>query len=125
MQTDKKILIVDDSRMIRLSVRKLLASYGFDRIIEADDGDVALAKHREERPDLIIMDVVMPRMRGDVALGQIRQVDPNVPVVMLSSLTDDSSIEACRKVGITAWLPKPLTPDGDSGGRMREILRGI
>jgi DNA-binding NarL/FixJ family response regulator len=57
------------------------------------------------------MDVVMPELTGDKALQQIRKVDTKTPVVMLSSVADESTISACEKAGISGYIIKPITQE--------------
>jgi two-component system, response regulator PdtaR len=111
LSKDSKIMVVDDTRIIRFAMKKYLNALGYENIIEAVDGKDAVKKHEEEKPNLIFMDVVMPELTGDKALQQIRQVDTKTPVVMLSSVADDSTISACEKAGISGYIIKPITQE--------------
>lgn len=96
---ESKILLVDDSGMIRKALKRYLAQLGYNNIIEADDGSVAVTMVQEQQPDFMFMDVVMGEMNGDAALANIRANGSNVPVVMLSSVTDQALIQSCVKIG--------------------------
>lgn len=111
LSLDSKILLVDDSAMIRKALKRYLAQLGYNDVIEADDGSVAVAKVEEEKPDFMFMDVVMGEMNGDEALANIRANGSNVPVVMLSSVTDQTLIKSCESKGISGFIFKPIQAD--------------
>lgn len=104
-----RIMIVDDMKMIRTSMRKYLNSIGYENIIEAFDGEDALKQYAAHRPDFIFMDVVMPNITGEEALKIIRDGDKKTPVVMLSSVAEKNTMENCRQQGILCYVLKPLT----------------
>ncbi len=83
-----KILVVDDEPTIRSVVKELLGAAGYDDVLEASNGEVALALARKEQPVLILLDLVMPEMSGYDVLQEIRK-DPrlrNTPILILSVL---------------------------------------
>lgn len=104
-----KIMIVDDMKMIRTSIRKYLNTLGYENIVEAVDGEDAVKKYASEKPAFIFMDVVMPNIPGDAALKIIREGDKKTPVVMLTSVAEKSVMDACTKEGILGYILKPLT----------------
>ncbi|MBT0585135.1 response regulator [Alteromonas oceanisediminis] len=106
-----KILLVDDSAMIRKALKRYLSQLGYDNIIEADDGSVAVEKVKNESPDFMFMDVVMGEMNGDKALAAIRDMGSDVPVVMLSSVTDKNLVDACKSHGVSGFIFKPIQAD--------------
>ncbi|MBU0991934.1 MAG: response regulator [Proteobacteria bacterium] len=106
---DAKIMVVDDTKIIRFAMKKYLKSLGYENIIEAVDGNDAVRKHAEEKPAIIFMDVVMPGLTGDKALQQIRSQDTETPVVMLTSVADESTINECERAGIAGYIIKPIT----------------
>lgn len=111
LKTDAKIMLVDDSALIRRAMTRILNELGYTNIIEAPDGAQAVEKHAAETPDFIFMDVVMPNMNGDEALAVIRSKDDETPIAMLSSVAKQSEIDACKALGIVDFLIKPLTHD--------------
>jgi CheY-like chemotaxis protein len=115
-----KILLCDDSRIIRLSMSRILNELGYHNLIEADDGARGVEQHAAEQPDLIFLDIVMPNMTGDEALAKIRAVDKATPVIMLSSVAKQSQIDACSALGILEFVLKPLTAEDG-----KETLRGL
>jgi two-component system, response regulator PdtaR len=108
---DSKILLVDDSGMIRKALKRYLSQLGYNNIIEADDGSAAVSMVAEHKPDFMFMDVVMGQMNGDQALENIRANGSNVPVVMLSSVTDQTLIKRCESQGISGFIFKPIQAD--------------
>src|SRR5215218_10169402 len=102
------ILIVDDEPAIRAMVRHMLARLPCV-VVEASDGDEALARVRREPPDLILLDIVMPRVDGWAVLRtlQAEALTPAIPVVLISGnvVLDD---ETARGLGAAAVLPKPF-----------------
>jgi DNA-binding NarL/FixJ family response regulator len=121
IQNDEKILLVDDSKFIRLSIKKFLNSLGYQNIIEAANGIEAVEKHEKEKPAIIFMDIVMPDMTGDEALEKIRETDSDTPIVMLSSVTDNSMIDRCDEIGVAGYIVKPLTAE-DGPDKLKEFL---
>ena len=111
MDTQKRFLIVDDSRLVRKQVVKHLTNLGFSEFIEACDGQDALDKYQSQKPDMIFMDIVMPNATGLDALREIRKTDHATPIVMLSSVNEDSLINECKELGIKGFIDKPITQD--------------
>ncbi|MDO7083954.1 response regulator [Pseudocolwellia sp. AS88] len=111
LPSDSTILLVDDSSMIRKALKRILGKLGYDNIIEADDGSTAVEMVKEHNPDFMFMDVVMGEMNGNQALQEIRAAGHNVPVVMLSSVTDQVLIKECEGYGISGFIFKPIQAD--------------
>ncbi len=111
LSTDKKIMVVDDLRMVRTSIRRYLGKLGYENVIEAENGLDAVEKFSSENPDFLFMDIVMPQLNGNEALKQIRLQDKETPIVMLSSVADQSMINECESHGISGYIVKPLTMD--------------
>jgi DNA-binding NarL/FixJ family response regulator len=97
--------------MIRKALKRILGKLGYDNIIEADDGSTAVEMVKEHNPDFMFMDVVMGEMNGNQALQEIRAAGHNVPVVMLSSVTDQALIKECEDYGISGFIFKPIQAD--------------
>lgn len=118
---DAKIMVVDDTKIIRFAMKKYLSALGYENIIEAVDGKDAVKKHSEEKPAIIFMDVVMPELTGDKALQQIRLQDTETPVVMLTSVADETTISDCESAGISGYIIKPITQE-DGPDVLRKYL---
>lgn len=111
LPTDSKVLLVDDSAMIRKALKRYLAQLGYNNVIEADDGTAAVEQVKNESPDFMFMDVVMSEMNGDEALKNIRAIGSEVPVVMLSSVTDQNLVNKCEEYGVSGFIFKPIQAD--------------
>ena len=94
-----EILIVDDERAIREGLKMTLSSEGF-AVRTARDGDDALKKIGEHKPDLVLLDVMMPRMNGFAACESIRKADKLLPVIFLTA--KDSEADQVRGIGLGA-----------------------
>ena len=108
-----RILVVDDSRVVARQLEHLFAGEDSLEIVGwAENGAEALAVYAEERPDVVLMDIVMPTMDGLQALRAILAMDGEARVVMLSSVggTADKASEALR-MGARAVVPKPIDRD--------------
>ncbi|MBB1267767.1 response regulator [Shewanella sp. SR44-3] len=103
-----RVLVVDDSAMIRKALNRFLSNLGYQNILEADDGIGAIEAVKADKVDFIFMDVVMTRLNGDAALAEIRNMGSQVPVVMLSSVTDSILVKQCQKLGISGFIFKPI-----------------
>jgi CheY-like chemotaxis protein len=105
----KKVLLVDDSSTT-LMLEKLILSHGAYDIVTARDGAEAVEKARDERPDLILMDVVMPRLSGLEACREIRaQGMLEIPIIVVTTRGEAHNREAGFAHGCTDYLTKPIS----------------
>jgi two-component system, chemotaxis family, chemotaxis protein CheY len=100
------VLIVDDSAYARLRLRRFMAARGFDRIVEAADGDEALACQAEHKPGLVLLDEVMRGRAGIDTARLLLAHDPAIDVIMLTVLTDRDVREHALSVGVKRVLAK-------------------
>jgi len=109
MNQRKKLLLVDDSKTILLMERMVLGNGRFD-LVTAVNGEEAVQKARSEMPDLILMDVVMPRMNGFEACQHIRAdaVTADIPVIMVTTRSEMESVEAGYENGCADHVIKPI-----------------
>jgi two-component system chemotaxis response regulator CheY len=106
-----KILIVDDSPFTRSMVRNIIVSNGIsNRIIEAGDGIEAVMKYKEHTPDVVIMDVLMPKADGIQALRAIKKIDPKARVIMISSIGQTHIVQDAMRAGAIDFIMKPFDP---------------
>lgn len=101
-----KILLIDDEPHVRKYVGLLARGLGTPVIIEADNGEKALALYEQEKPDLVLLDVNLPGMDGLQILAGILALDPDAVVVMLTSLANRQTIEECLRIGATSYIRK-------------------
>jgi len=103
----KTALVVDDEPLMRRQVMETLDTYGFDRIIEAEDGAQAVNLVALEKPLLIVMDVQMPVMDGVTAAEKIGKNNPT-PIVLLTGTYDSETVGKARDAGVMSYLIKPF-----------------
>ncbi len=117
-----KILIAEDERDIRDLITFTLRFSGFD-VVSAIDGADAVEKAAAERPDLILMDVRMPRMTGYEACRQLKTnpVTATIPVVFLSAKGQEAEVRTGLDVGASEYILKPFAPD-QLAARVKEVL---
>ena len=104
----KRVLIVDDALIIRKRIKEIAEEAGWQVAGEAKDGEEAVALYREERPDLVTLDIVMPRLDGVCALKQIVKHDPRARVVMVSAVNQREKLAECIGAGAIDFIVKPF-----------------
>jgi CheY-like chemotaxis protein len=105
----KKVLLVDDSNTVLMMEKMILAKGAFD-IVTARDGDEAIAKAKSEKPDVILLDVMMPRLDGLMACAEIRR-DPetaHIPIIMVTTRGEEQNVETAFRNGATDYVTKPI-----------------
>lgn len=108
MTAPKRVIIAEDEALIRLDLAEMLAEEGFEVVGQAVDGEQAVAMATELRPDLVIMDVKMPKKDGIDAAGEI-VAEQIAPVVILTAFSQRELIERARDAGAMAYLVKPFS----------------
>lgn len=103
-----KILVVDDSETVRVQIRKDLEPAGF-LVVEAADGLMGIDKAREEKPDLILCDLNMPKLDGLSMAKQIKSdsVLSAIPIFMVTTEASPEAKAKAKEIGIRAWIMKP------------------
>lgn len=105
-----KILVVDDSNLITAVIANFAKGYECE-MIPAMSGEEAIEKYKQEKPDLVFMDIKMPGMNGIVALEEIMKIDPKAKVVMCTALKEKSQEERAMKAGAVGYITKPFTKE--------------
>lgn len=105
-----KILVVDDAAFMRMRCSKLLTENGYE-VVEAENGLDAIAKYKENKPDAVLLDITMPEMDGLTALKEIRKIDPEAKVAMVTAMGQQSMIMDAIKSGAKDFVVKPFQPD--------------
>ncbi|XWX02481.1 response regulator transcription factor [Aggregatilineales bacterium SYSU G02658] len=107
-----RVLIVDDHNMVRKGLRTLLEEFeDIEVIAEAGDGEMAIDIARSQCPDVVLMDMVMPRMNGIEATAHIRRHCPDAQIVALTSFSDEDNVQAALKAGVVGYLMKNVSGD--------------
>ena len=115
----KKILIVDDSAFTRGIHRQILESEGYETL-EAASGAEALEKFKKEKPDLSIVDLLMPDMDGMDVIRKILEIDPDARTVICSTDKQKARQEDAKEIGVLGFLVKPINSE-----KIVAILRKI
>ena len=102
------VLIVDDIDCIRRVIRRIVEREGYEVVGEAKDGAEAIEKFEQLHPDLVTMDVTMPRCSGIDAVRQIVQSDPDARVVMCSALGEEEMVMEALAAGARDFIVKPF-----------------
>jgi two-component system chemotaxis response regulator CheY len=104
-----KVMVVDDSLFTRTHLTKLLAKHGYETVM-ADNGKEAVQTYRQSKPDVVLMDITMPKKDGLDALLEIRQFDPGAKVIMLTALAQELLATRAIHIGAKDFLVKPVPP---------------
>jgi DNA-binding response OmpR family regulator len=121
MSPKKKILLVDDSQTVLL-MEKMILSKGPYAVVTAVDGEDAVRKAATEHPDLILMDVIMPKMNGFEACAKLREQDATrvTPIIMVTTRGEESNVETGYASGCNDYITKPI-----NGPELLAKLRGF
>ena len=106
-----RILVTDDSMLMRSKLRMILESEGYEVVGEAANGIEAIKKYRDLRPDLVTLDILMPIKDGFQALREIKAIDPAAKVIMVSSTLTKEKILEALKLGARNFLLKPFNQE--------------
>jgi DNA-binding response OmpR family regulator len=122
MEADKKtILLVEDEPDFRMALRIRLQANGY-KVLEAEDGVAGLDMARSQNPDLIILDVMLPKMEG-YKVARLLKFDEkhrNIPIIMLTARSQQSDRETGSSVGANAYMTKPFKPE-----ELLEVLKKL
>ncbi|PTQ52658.1 MAG: Chemotaxis regulator - transmits chemoreceptor signals to flagelllar motor components CheY [Brockia lithotrophica] len=119
-QMSKRILVVDDAAFMRMMLKDILKRGGYEVVGEAANGVEAVALYRELRPDLVTMDITMPEMDGIAALKQIRTLDPEAKVIMVSAMGQQAMVIEAIQSGARDFIVKPFQAE-----RVLEAVRKV
>ena len=103
------ILLVDDSRTIRNIQKNVLKELGHENVWEAEDGVQALARLKEEIPDLMLVDWNMPNMDGITLIREVRKTNKSLPIIMCTTESEKSRVLEAVKAGVNNYIVKPFT----------------
>lgn len=103
----KSVLIVDDSQVMRNMLAKFFTDNGFNVVGMAEDGEQAIELFEKLNPDIMTLDIIMPKMRGTEVLETIMARYPEAKVVMASSVSDARTVMKCLKIGAKQYILKP------------------
>lgn len=107
----KNILICDDAAFMRMMIKDILTKNGYDVAGEAENGQVAVDKYSEVKPDLVMMDITMPEKNGIEALKEIKAKDPSANVIMCSAMGQQAMVIESIQAGAKDFIVKPFVAD--------------
>lgn len=103
-----RVLIVDDAAFMRFLIKNILTELGHEIAGEAGDGEEACTMYAELKPDLVTLDLIMPKKGGIDALRDIRGMDPNAKVIVISAVEQRRPLMDALRLGATDYLTKPF-----------------
>ena len=106
-----RVLVVDDAAFMRKMVSDALVKGGHEVVGEAGNGNEAVARYQELRPEVMTLDITMPEKDGLAALQEIMALDPGARVIMCSALGQESKVLESIKIGAKDFVVKPFQPD--------------
>ncbi len=118
-----KVLLVDDALFMRKMLSDILKKEGFEVVGEADNGKDAVEKYKELKPDLVTMDIVMPRMEeidGIAAVREIVKIDSQAKIIMVSAMGQHALVVEAIQAGAKDFIVKPFQPS-----RVVEAIRRV
>jgi len=108
MNKDCKILVCDDSILARKQIKDCISIAGTPTIFEASDGDKAVQIYKEQKPDLVFLDIVMPKKDGNIAIKEIMEFDKDAVIIIVSSVGTQSQLKCALESGATDFIQKPI-----------------
>lgn len=120
----KKILIVEDDKFLRELVKRKLIAEGLE-VVEATDGEEAVKKVKQEKPNLVLLDLILPNIDGFEVLAEIKneETTKNIPVIILSNLGQREEIEKGLKLGAIDYMVKAHFTPGEIIEKVKNILK--
>jgi two-component system chemotaxis response regulator CheY len=105
------VLVVDDSMVMRKSLNSMLTQAGYSVVAEASDGDEAVKLFESHHPDIVTLDLNMPKMNGLDVLRQVMKTNPTAKFVVISAVEDKETVMEALKLGAKYYILKPVTYD--------------
>lgn len=105
------VAIVDDLAFIKLVLRDLIEKAGFRVVGEASNGEEAIELFQDKRPDVLLLDITMPKMDGITALKKLLEIDPKANIIMCSALGQQQLIVEAIQLGAKDFIVKPFRPE--------------
>lgn len=116
----KTVLITDDTAFMRMTLRNVIEKNGYSVVGEAGDGEEAVALYKELQPDLVTMDITMPKMDGITAIKEIMKIDSDAKIIVCSAMGQKPMVIEALSAGAKDFLVKPFDSE-----RVVESLRKI
>lgn len=107
-----KILICDDSILARKQLKDIIVEHGYQDFLEASNGQEAIDLYKEQKPELVFVDIVMPVKDGVQAIHEIREFDPEANIIVVSSVGTQTQLKNAIMEGARDFVQKPYTNSG-------------
>lgn len=104
----KRVLIVDDAKFMRVILRDILQSAGYEVVGEAETGTQAIQLFRELQPDIMLLDIILPEMEGNIVLSQVLKEFPSAKVLIVSAVGQRLLVDKALKAGAVGYVVKPF-----------------
>lgn len=105
-----KVLLTDDSAFMRTIIKNSLQEFGDIEFFEAENGDVAVELYREHKPDIVFLDIIMPVKNGIMAMEEIREMNPDAKIVVVTSVGQEEMINKAKELNVNGFIAKPFQP---------------
>lgn len=105
-----RILIVDDASFMRMMLRNILTSHGYEIIGEAENGILAVEAYQRLKPDIMLIDLIMPEMGGIEAVRKVMEVDSNAKIIICSAMGQQALVVEAMQAGARDFIIKPFQP---------------
>ena len=106
-----RVLVADDARFMRQLIREIIEPEGFEVVGEAADGRAVVEEFAKLRPDVVTMDIVMPKRSGIDAVREILALDPGARIAMVSALGQEALVMEALQAGASDYIVKPFKPE--------------
>jgi len=106
----QKVMLVDDASFMRMMLKNILVGSGYEVVGEAENGAKAVEQYKSLKPDLVMMDIIMPEMGGIDAVREIMKVNPGAKILMCSSMGQQSLVVEAIQAGAKDFIVKPFQP---------------
>jgi two-component system chemotaxis response regulator CheY len=106
----QKVMLVDDASFMRMMLKNILVGSGYEVVGEAENGAKAVEQYKSLKPDLVMMDIIMPEMGGIDAVREIMKVNPSAKILMCSSMGQQSLVVEAIQAGAKDFIVKPFQP---------------
>lgn len=116
----KKIMIVDDSVIIRQRLKELFKNKGFEVTAEVESGEKAIIKFKDCKPDIVTMDIALPGMSGIEVVKKLIEIDPSVKIIMLTATGERTTVLKAIKMGAVHFIVKPF-----QDAKVMEVIREV
>lgn len=115
-----RVMVVDDTAFMRLKLKQILQEFGHEIVGEAENGKIAVNKYKSVDPDIIFMDITMPEMDGIEAVKKLKEIDPEVKIVMCSAMGQKKIVLEAIRSGAVNFVVKPFKK-----GKIEETIESI